>query len=455
MGTSYGKSARGPIRVMIVSGLLAVLVSAYILYRWSGNRDVEQALEAIRAEGYPVELEELNAWYVRPPAGENAADVLARAIEWYAGIEPELSEHLPVSGQAETPERTEPLPDGMKKIIAHHLERNVDTLEFLHEGAAIPEGRWPVDFLQGFNAELSHLAQIREGARLLMLEAMYKAEHGDNEGATDAVLAAIGVAHSLEKEPILMSQLVRLACLGISRDTLEQTLNRTALTDAQLTRIQQALREAEDTDGFVRGFVGERCMAADLMRHGGPAGAPAPMPGVPMRLYDVVGLNAIDTRVLLDTYKGIIDAARTPLDDRLAGMHAADALYDQIPSYCMISRMIMPAIARAIEADIRTAAQFRAARTALAVERYRLAHGELPESLDDLVPEFLDQVPKDPFGDGPVKYKLLESGFMVYSIGIDEEDDGGKEPGWIERNNKRRREDIREVDLTFTVERTP
>ena len=38
------------------------------------------------------------------------------------------------------------------------------------------------------------------------------------------------------------------------------------------------------------------------------------------------------------------------------------------------------------------------ARTAIALERYRLAHGEFPESLDALAPQFIAQVPPDVIG---------------------------------------------------------
>ena len=90
-------------------------------------------------------------------------------------------------------------------------------------------------------------------------------------------------------------------------------------------------------------------------------------------------------------------------------------------------------------------AQVRTARTALAVERYRLAHGTLPGGLADLVPDYLDGVPEDPFDGRPLRYKKLEKGYVVYSVGEDGKDDGGAEPP---------REGVPEfLDVTFTVER--
>jgi hypothetical protein len=66
------------------------------------------------------------------------------------------------------------------------------------------------------------------------------------------------------------------------------------------------------------------------------------------------------------------------------------------------------------------------ARMAIALERYRLAHGEYPESLDVLAPQFIAQVPHDVIGGGPLHYRLTSDGqFVLYSVGWNEKDDGG------------------------------
>ena len=45
------------------------------------------------------------------------------------------------------------------------------------------------------------------------------------------------------------------------------------------------------------------------------------------------------------------------------------------------------------------------ALVALALERFRLATGGLPETLDQLVPEYLEAVPVDPFEGNPIRYE--------------------------------------------------
>ncbi len=54
--------------------------------------------------------------------------------------------------------------------------------------------------------------------------------------------------------------------------------------------------------------------------------------------------------------------------------------------------------------------ELRAFETMLAVERYRLVHGRLPERLEEVCPQFLDRLPKDPWSNGPLAYDRVDDG---------------------------------------------
>lgn len=75
------------------------------------------------------------------------------------------------------------------------------------------------------------------------------------------------------------------------------------------------------------------------------------------------------------------------------------------------------------------------ARTALAIDRYRLATGQLPEDLGSLVPDYLDQVPMDLFDGQPVRYRRAEPGYRVYSVGEDKQDNEGKDRSDVDRGD--------------------
>jgi hypothetical protein len=62
-----------------------------------------------------------------------------------------------------------------------------------------------------------------------------------------------------------------------------------------------------------------------------------------------------------------------------------------------------------------------------ALERYHLAHGEYPETLDMLIPQFIEKMPHDIIGGEPLHYRRIDDGkFLLYSVGWNEMDDGGQ-----------------------------
>jgi hypothetical protein len=80
-----------------------------------------------------------------------------------------------------------------------------------------------------------------------------------------------------------------------------------------------------------------------------------------------------------------------------------------------------------VRIDLRTLAYVRCTMAAIAVERYRLAHGHVPESLAIVARQFPDAIRQDPFTRKPLQYKILDHGFVVYSVGEDNTDNDGTE----------------------------
>ena len=70
----------------------------------------------------------------------------------------------------------------------------------------------------------------------------------------------------------------------------------------------------------------------------------------------------------------------------------------------------------------------RLAVSEFALTAYELEHGELPQSLDGLVPDYLTEVPFDPYSDQPLQYRTKGSQYIVYSVWKNKSDDGGQRP---------------------------
>jgi hypothetical protein len=67
------------------------------------------------------------------------------------------------------------------------------------------------------------------------------------------------------------------------------------------------------------------------------------------------------------------------------------------------------------------------ARIGMRIQRFRMANGTLPPSLDELVDDKLVAIPNDLYAGKPLIYHKLPDGFVVYSAGDNATDDGGEE----------------------------
>ncbi len=430
----------------ILIAIALAVVGGFVLLRWRLKSELENRIGAIRAAGHPATCVELDKWYSIPNDVENAADVILDAISCYE--EPNMPGILPVVGEAELPKRTEALSEETKKAVREYLAENKQTLELLGQAAAIEHSRYPINLGDGFDASMPYLSEIRSVVRLLELDAVWHGEENEGGAAVQSAESIFGVGRSLEKEPRIVSQLVRIGCLAIAARAIERVSNRAELTDEQLVKMSRAVGEAEGRSGFERAFVGGRCAVLDVFRQPDSVdpqlfGRPGSM-GVLFKAYRVVGLWDKGATIYIDLVDEMLDVLRLPEHERVEAAKAVQAKLLQIPRIHVMLHMLMPAYSRIVEISVWNTADLRVARVGLAIERYRLAAGKLPDKLDELIPAYLDGVPKDPFDGKELRYKRLETGFVVYSIGQDGSDDGGKEKGKNSGGN---------WDVTFIVER--
>ncbi len=164
------------------------------------------------------------------------------------------------------------------------------------------------------------------------------------------------------------------------------------------------------------------------------------------------------TRRDLAEFEDAIEAARQPWPAKLEAAAALSRKYP--PSAPPSRRGFVAALVRpfgglraglnldgtvwnAAEALART----RASVGALAIARYRLAHGgALPGSLSGLVPAYLAAPLIDPYTGSELKYRHDGPHYTVYSVGINRQDDGGV---WDQRSDLHtgRRGDPKDVGI--------
>ena len=96
-------------------------------------------------------------------------------------------------------------------------------------------------------------------------------------------------------------------------------------------------------------------------------------------------------------------------------------------SHLVLNTLALTAVNMKIAAHGRLRAQTRGLNIIMAVLEFKENTGLLPANLSELQNAgLLQEMPVDPFSGKPIEYKRLESGFTIYSYGLDFDDDGGR-----------------------------
>jgi len=424
--TDEARRKRGGLRAWhVVLAMLGVLIVAVVLWMVAKGSSIKRQLAEIRAQGHPTSLAELSEMNQLPPGVENAAPLYEEAFTVY--VKPDNSDNTPYAGSGELPPRGQPLPEAMVSAIEDYLTDNKETLDLLRKATAIEHCHYDWNMAGGL--PLRGLEHLRSGAFLLVTAARLSAHQGDAEAALAYLDDGLHLARSVRREPALISYLVHIACTTVCLRSLEQTLSVTPLSDEQLVRVDRMLTEAGAACDFTQALISERCYAIECIRNPSLMGkGGARMPSIPI-------LGRVGLADMLDYMAAGIEASELPLDQRVARFRQIGEALEDMRFLHVIVKTLAPALSRAAELDLRLQADIDMARTAVAIERYRLAKGALPKDLATLVPDYLDQVPIDPFDSQPIRYRRAKPGYRLYSVFEDGQDHDGKGRNEIDRGD--------------------
>lgn len=430
--------------------LLALAAVALLVMRVHFKRQFDARVATLKAAGHPVTPEQLEAMYPPVSAGQaNAADVLKDAGKLYRdSLSAQDHRLLPLAGDGEIPGRGGAIPKDVNEIVTRFLDENRECLDRLHEAARLETCRYPMEW--SFNARNdSALGSSYRFGSVLCLSALQFFDEGQAERAVEAIVAALRLAEFTGEVPTFSATLTSLNMRERAASTLQWGLDRAPLSDEQLRRLGDAIVESGEPGIVARALACHRCMLLPAFRGLDVYPSGEGLTGPAAAIYEALGLAARDGTMFSDLVESYIDVTCEPLYQWQAEMTQVQAEWEpRLRSSILLAPLAEGGFSGTLRFYLRIAAKVDCTRVALAVERYRLAKGALPTSLGDLVPEFLSDVPLDPYGGKDLRYERLSSGFVVYSVGEDGLDDGGWEPP--SRSQRRSRQTY---DITFGIER--
>jgi hypothetical protein len=255
---------------------------------------------------------------------------------------------------------------------------------------------------------------MRFFARALAIRAAAEVELGQNEEAFRDIYASLRFAEGAERFPHQLTLMMANTMASVSLQPLWEGCVRGAWNERQLKSLQQALSRFHLLRDLPIAFAATRAAyeAGYLSNRQKPWWMPE-------------GWWKINIVRFFDLHAGggdplWFDPSAERID--LAAIERSDAFLDRVDhSWSPFDWLIRH---EAWGTKITTYAAFgynrlEIARTACALARYRLVHGRFPALLSELVPGFLEAVPRDVIDGAPLRFEPAGNDrFRLYSIGL-------------------------------------
>jgi hypothetical protein len=326
------------------------------------------------------------------------------------------------------------------ELVLKSLAPSAPLLEEVALAVRRPGVCWPIDYSKGFETPLPHLPAMTNTSKVLQGRAQAELAAGRSDNAFQDVQTLLALARAAGSTPFLITVLVEGSILDRASQVISDGLERHAWTDAQLADLSGELSRIDLLARLSNGLRGERAsvLQLDVSRtdmltlQGLPDTRALRLQNAALRAVWAIwpaGWFNEDKAGYIGTIQRYIDAVQQPKElpptlTEIEAAHAGSSVWNKIRN--PLSYQAMPVLMSPTKRITATQTILRSLATACAVERYRMAHGRLPSTLEDLVPAFLPSIPTDPLTGKPLCYKPSESSsYLIYGTGWDQTDNAG------------------------------
>ncbi|MCK4283829.1 MAG: hypothetical protein KAX44_05895, partial [Candidatus Brocadiae bacterium] len=432
--------------------LLAPLVAYGIWWRNSAA-GLRTQFQQLRKSGAVLNLRE---WKPPLPSPEhNAADLLRKAAAQMEQAEgrirdsgspvPELPGGEELEDWADLLELKAWTPaqaDYARRVLSHHA----DALESLRMASARPHADFDWDY-SALVPILDGLHQLRRGVRLMCLSALSAHREQNHAQAVADIATALRLAQFPDGDPFLVVHMGRISCATLAVRCCETLLQTADIPAGLLVGLDRPLGGAGRGLDPARALACERAWfvgAWEAVESGNwellnmaPPGALKALIVRPLLMSRMAAALPLTTEAVRIAQKPTWEAVpkmqelEREIEHADAALHWQGAIAGGLPHPIEL----LPLYESCTEPYADCKALLDSMRVAIALRRYKADKGRPAPRLDGLVPDYLSQLPRDPFTGSDLLVGREGGLVSVYSVGANMQDDGGEvqEPEYYRR----------------------
>lgn len=410
--------------------IVIVLMCAAMLADFLVGKQMAAEIGRIRDKGQPVCFSDLKGDIDETGTKEDAA------IHYFEAIMPISSQNLEALKKVNSYYRqalltfgTDKFPAELRQKVSQSLEPFGPFLRKLDTASLMPLSYFDFGIAQGVQVCKKYLAPVRVAGYLLSLRTLDFILNNKGDAAANSAVTMLKMTRVFDSQPTMMLHLAKMVIVVVACEDIAILLQRGNLSDSSMSRLQDALREVVGDDSVKRMLLAEMVRQIDIARNliskktvdelltDPPADLPErlKMPASRWARFRIRQNSVTYFRKMID----LISAAEKPWP------HPLNEIYGQGDQPPKELSPIESSTAMLTKITAETMALTRSLALAAAIQRYRLNNNSLPDSLDMLVPDYIDSVPADPFTNNRMLYKKDSRNYLVYSAGINRIDDGG------------------------------
>jgi hypothetical protein len=444
-------------RTLIALACLATLTAAfYTEENWRGKRAWEHCKRELKANGVVLDWEQ----FIPPSVPDDQNFFKAPNMQaWFV---------KPGGLQAVAKPSTEPRPAGLDGLATNALTITVMTnataaadylkwsdsfqpsFDLIREALRRPYARMDGDYSQPYQIPVPHFVQARALAQVLAQRTKCCLLLGRPEQALRELTLLNDSRKIMQSAPTgkpmtLVASMINVAITGLYVDTVAYGLQSHAWREPQLTALQEQLQAINLPPFLVESFREEpvysaRCLEtitaaafAELVYGHPPKNLWQKLTDPNYRLMQFLPRGWVYQNMKFAVWAGQKWDVGFDLTNHLVmpgkverGMREVTEAAAQWAPWRIRLENAVPNFTKAILRTAQNQTLVNQAQIVCALERFRLAQGNYPETLDALVPQFVARLPHDIISGQSFKYwRTADGRFQLYSVGWNERDDGG------------------------------